>query len=77
MEDSVWGGDEEGGEMFHLIQAFGLAIVSTFYNKRHEGILIYTLGGKSTMIYSCMARREDVRIEKMQSDTRGDSCNTA
>ena len=76
---SVGERNEEGEKILHLAQAFDLAIVNTFYSKRREHLLTYKSGGKATVIDYIMVRRENFqeRIEKLQSDTRGVSCNTA
>ena len=76
---SVGERNEEGENILHLAQAFDLAIVNTFYSKRREHLLTYKSGGKATVIDYIIhgETRELEGIKKLQSDTRGVSCNTA
>ena len=51
----------DGDKSVHLVQAFDLAIVNTFYSKRREHLLTYKSGGNTTMIDYFMVRRENLR----------------
>ena len=73
---SVGERNEEGENILHLAQAFDLAILTTFYSKRREHLLLYKSGGKATVIDYIMVRREDLGELKNYKVIPGDSVAT-